>query len=247
MVPLLAALACALAPGTLEGSGAPAARTSLHLEAAGRETRIGVFRPAAPPIGLVVIAHGFSRSGERHADLAQALAAAGFLVAVPDLPYFADHGANGVAIRDIAHAVARVTADAPADLPIVLVGFSAGGLASLLAAGEVAGLAGWIGLDPVDLRGQGEAAAQSLGVPAMVIRAPPSSCNANGNGARIVAALPETQSEDLVVDEASHCDFEDPGTLACVVACGPDDRERRTGIRRAVVSAALAMVRAPRP
>jgi pimeloyl-ACP methyl ester carboxylesterase len=250
----LLALALAGVPPTLAPStatadvpGAIALRTAVRLEAADRESAVTVFRPRSPPIGLVMVAHGFSRSGDRHTELARALAEAGFLVAVPDLPYFSNHAANAVALRDLAHAVARLTPDAPADLPIVLVGFSAGGLASLLSAHDVVGLSGWIGLDPVDLRGQGSAAAASLAVPALVLRAPPSGCNANGNGAGIAAALPPGTSEDFVVPGASHCDFEDPTSLACVVACGTDDAERRESIRRAVVSAALQMVHAGRP
>lgn len=121
-----------------------------------------------------------------------------------------------------------------------LVGFSAGGLASLLSARDVVGLSGWIGLDPVDQRRPGNAAAPALGVPSLILRAPPSGCNADGNGARIAEALPAATSEDLVVPDASHCDFEDPTSLACVIACGPDHVDRRERIGRAVVSAALA-------
>jgi len=104
----------------------------------------------------------------------------------------AHHAPSGIAVHrlDLAHAVARLAPDAPADLPIVLVGFSAGGLASLLSARDVVGLSGWIGLDPVDQRGQGKAAAPALGVPSLILRAPPSGCNADGNGARIAEALP---------------------------------------------------------
>jgi dienelactone hydrolase len=253
LAPLLA-LALAGVPPTLaprmataDAPGAVAVMAALQLDAADREAAVTLFRPRSPPIGLVMIAHGFSRSGDRHTELARALAEAGFLVAVPYLPYFSNHAANAVALRDLAHAVARLAPDAPADVPIVLVGFSAGGLASLLSAHDIVGLAGWIGLDPVDLRGQGAAAAATLAVPSLVLRAPPSGCNANGNGALIAAALPPTSSEDVVVPGASHCDFEDPTSLACVVACGADDAERREGIRRAVVSAALEMVHAGRP
>jgi pimeloyl-ACP methyl ester carboxylesterase len=245
----LAGVPPTLAPSmaTADAPGEVAVAAAVQLDAADREAAVTLFRPRSPPIGLVMIAHGFSRSGDRHAELARALAAAGFLVAVPDLPYFSNHAANAVALRDLAHAVARLTPDAPADLPIVLVGFSAGGLAALLSAHDVVGLSGWIGLDPVDLRGQGAAAAASLAVPSLVLRAPPSGCNANGNGALIAGALSPASSEDVVVPGASHCDFEDPTSLACVVACGADDAERREGIRRAVVSAALEMVHAGRP
>jgi dienelactone hydrolase len=249
----LAALAFAAVPPTLaprvataDGASGVAVSTPVRLEAADREAAVMLFRPRAAPIGLVMIAHGFSRSADRHGELARSLAQAGFLVAVPDLPYFSNHAANAVALRDLAHALARLTPDAPADLPIVLVGFSAGGLASLLSAHDIVGLSGWIGLDPVDLRGQGAAAAATLGVPSLVLRAPPSGCNANGNGAGIAEALSGSLAADVVVSGASHCDFEDPTSLACLVACGADDGERREVIRRAVVSTALEMVQAAR-
>lgn len=246
---VLAVVPPTLAPSVATADGAEAVAVSavVRLDAAEREADVALFRPRVAPIGLVLVAHGFSRSGDRHAELARALAEAGFLVAVPNLPYVANHAANGMALRDLAHAVARLVPDAPADLPIVLVGFSAGGLATLLSAREVVGLAGWIGLDPVDRGGQGAAAATALAVPSLVLRAPPSGCNANGNGGAIAEALPVASSEDVIVPGASHCDFEDPTSLACVVACGADDAGRRDAIRRAVVSSALEMVHAARP
>lgn len=134
-------------------------------------TVVDLYLPdAAPPRGLAVIAHGFTRSRARHGVLAGRLAAEGFAVAVPDLPHWLRHAANADAI------VALVKAIEPEHgldgRPVVLIGTSAGGLASLLATDRVPRLALWIGLDPVDTLGLSEGAARGLQAPALVLRAP---------------------------------------------------------------------------
>ena len=148
----------------------PAAETrTMNLD--GQETAVDLHLPAyGPPRGLAVIAHGFTRSRARHVVLAGRLADAGFVVAVPDLPYWARPHANADAIVELVQAVEKKRgADV---LPVVLIGTSAGGLASLLATDRVPQLALWVGLDPVDTLGLSEGAARALRAPAVVLRAP---------------------------------------------------------------------------
>ena len=97
-----------------------------------------------------MIAHGFTRSRARHVVLAGRLADAGFVVAVPDRPYWARPHANADAIVELVQAAEKKRgADV---LPEVLIGTSAGGLASHLAT-DPSAAALWVGHDPVDTLG----------------------------------------------------------------------------------------------
>ena len=78
----------------------------------------------------------------------------------------------------------------PSRSRLVLIGTSAGGLATVLAAAKMPGLAGWIGLDPVDRTGTGSEAAAQLDAPAIVLLGGASSCNLFGSGRDIARALP---------------------------------------------------------
>ncbi|MFO1363734.1 MAG: hypothetical protein U1F45_14870 [Burkholderiales bacterium] len=205
----------------------------------GQATVVDLYLPdAAPPRGLAVIAHGFTRSRARHGVLAGRLAAEGFAVAVPDLPHWLRHAANADAI------VALVKAIEPEHgldgRPVVLIGTSAGGLASLLATDRVPRLALWIGLDPVDTLGLSEGAARRLQAPALVLRAPSGACNVGGTARRIAGWLPHARVAR--VDGASHCDFEDTTNWRCESVCGPADPARQAAIVETAVRAALAAV-----
>ena len=153
-----------------------------------------MYRPAqAPPSGVAILAHGFARSRVRHRDLARALAEAGVIAVVPDLPNVVDLWGNGRALADF---VTSLEEGAVPSLPvardrIVLIGTSAGGLATLLAAARLPGIAGWIGLDPVDRTGTGMRAASQLASPAVVMLAEPSLCNLIESGRAIAEALPQ--------------------------------------------------------
>jgi dienelactone hydrolase len=222
-------------------ASAHAAAVETHLVTLAMQAiEVDVYRPAvAPPRGVAVIAHGFTRSRERHRVLARRLAEEGFLVAVPDLPHWARPYANGDAIVEV---VKSVTEEPGLDaLPIVLIGTSAGGLASLLATDRMPRLALWIGLDPVDTLGLSEAAARNLRAPALVLRAPSGPCNVGGSAKRIAAWLPLAHTE-VRIGGASHCDFEDTTNWRCESVCGPADPARQALIVEEAVRAAQAAV-----
>ena len=131
----------------------------LSIELAGQQQRVDVYRPVGSITGRVaIVAHGFNRSRVRHRDLGRALAAAGITAVIPDLPHALNLWGNGDAIVEAAH---RLEAGA-LELPpldrsrLLLIGTSAGGLATVLAAAQLPGLGGWIGLDPVDRTGTGD-------------------------------------------------------------------------------------------
>ena len=125
------------------------------------ETVVDLYWPVtSPPRGLVVIAHGFTGSRARHVVLARRLADEGFAVAVPNLPYWIRPQGNAEAIVDL---VTAMEMEPGLDgRPVVLIGASAGGLASLLATDGVTRLALWVGLDPVDTLGIAELAKDAM-------------------------------------------------------------------------------------
>jgi dienelactone hydrolase len=175
---------------------------------------------------LVIVAHGFMRSKAKMAEWGRHLAEQGFTVAVPTLPGWADHARNGRAVRELIDWI-------PANVPTVnvdtehsgLVGFSAGGLATLLSADDPR-VRVWVGLDPVDVAGKGAAAAKRLSAFALVLRAEPHSCNGHGNAQGIQAAL-TARSLCLMVTGATHADPEWPTDFLAEAVCGKSSEARR--------------------
>ena len=79
----------------------PAAQPSVavvrtaDIDLAGGTTAVDVYQPSGTPsLGTAVVAHGFTRSRERHRDLGRALAEAGITAVIPDLPFTVITGAT---------------------------------------------------------------------------------------------------------------------------------------------------------
>jgi dienelactone hydrolase len=230
----------ALALGLLLGSVGAHAQTTTQLRLAGRDVAIDVYAPAGPVRGAAILSHGFTRSRTTLGDHARALAAAGVLALTPDLPYTFDFRRNAQALGEL---VARLRAGSTFGAPVervVLIGFSAGALSSLLAAGTP-GVVGYVGLDPFDRVDGAQALgldfAPTLRTEAILLRAPPSHCNARAVAAPWGAALPALVS-DRVIDGASHCDFESPSDWMCRLACGATDPARQAVVRATLLGAA---------
>ncbi len=219
-------------------------RDTKSLEIAGIREDVDIYRPVAgPSFGVAIVAHGFARTRIRHKGLGQALASAGISAVIPDLPNVVDPWGNGDAIASLAHQLEAGALGIPPTEParLVLIGTSAGGLATLLAASRLAGLAGWIGLDPVDRTGSGTAAAARLAVPAVVLLGGASSCNLFGSGRDIAGAVPQLV-RSISLKRASHCDFEDPTNNFCRALCGNSSSQMQARIRRETVRAALDLL-----
>ena len=237
LVALLAAAGAAAQPTTFT-------KDTASIEYAGFDGSVDIYRPGSgASAGVAIIAHGFTRSRIRHRDLGRALAEAGVTAVIPDLPNVMDLWGNGDAIVDL---VDKLEAGTFGALPagrshLVLIGTSAGGLATVLAAAKMPGLAGWIGLDPVDRTGSGSEAAAQLKVPAVVLLGGDSSCNLFGSGRTIAQALPNLVRTKSWKD-ASHCDFEDPTTNLCRVLCGKSSAQMQARIRNETVRAALELL-----
>jgi hypothetical protein len=123
----------------------------------------------------------------------------------------------------------------------VLIGTSAGGLATVLAAATLPGLAGWVGLDPVDQTTAGADAARQLSAPAIVLLGDASVCNLFGSGKWIAQAAPTLMRSERLRG-ASHCDFEGPTNNFCRTVCGRSARGMAATVRSEAVSAALEML-----
>jgi dienelactone hydrolase len=208
----------------------------------GHTVTIDVYPAAGQARGAAILSHGFTRSRLTLAGHAQALANAGVLVLTPDLPCTFDFRCNA---RALAALVGTLRAGGSFGVPVekvVLVGFSAGGLSSLLAA-DTPGVVGYVGLDPFDRTMSGEterlglAAAGRLRTEALLLRAPPSRCNAEAVAAPWGTVLPALWRDEMIAG-ASHCDFESPSDWMCRLACGDTDPARQQQVRQGVLDAA---------
>lgn len=243
---LLVAVGIGIA-GAATAQSLPYAKFTEWMTLADASVSVDVYLPSeASPQGAVILAHGFGGTRRGHRDLAQALAGAGFIAIVPDLPGFLDPQRNAEAIVTLAHQVETGNAGIAA-VPrnrLVLIGTSMGGLAAVLAAAELPGLAGWVGLDPVDQARSGARAATRISAPAVVLLAKPSLCNLNGNGSAIARAAPGLL-RSTVVEGASHCDFEGPTNSLCRAACGRGSNAAQALVREEAVRSVAQMLHAP--
>jgi len=195
----------------------------LRLELAGQSVSVTLYHPAkdenAP---LIVVAHGFTRSKRYMAGWGGHLAGEGFFVVVPTQPAWADHALNG---RVLAALVEKYREKRH----VALMGFSMGGLTTLLATTHTP-VDAWVGLDPVDMNGQGKAAAAKLKAPAAFFLAEPEAWNMHGNAKTIVEAV---SGEKVVfrIQGGTHLDAEWPTDLLGQLACGFVDEKRQQQFR----------------
>lgn len=244
---LVSVAATMLATSATAEPAAPAAvQTQVHA-VDGHAVTLDVYAVAGPLHGAAILSHGFTRSRRTLAGHAQALADVGVLALTPDLPCTFDFRCNA---RALAGLVGMLRAGGAFGAPVekvMLVGFSAGGLSSLLAA-DTPGVVGFVGLDPFDRTMPGEterlglAAASRLRTEVLLLRAPPSRCNADAVAAPWATTLPLLWRDGLIVG-ASHCDFESPTDWMCRLACGDADPARQQLVRQGLLEAAERWMR----
>jgi len=239
---LAAFLAALLAP--MRAAAQAPVQTQVHT-LDGHRVTLDVYPAIGAPRGAAILSHGFTRSRRTLAGHAQALADAGVLVLTPDLPCTFDFRCNARALAALVASLRAGEAFKGAGGPVqkvMLVGFSAGGLSSLLAA-DTPGVVGYVGLDPFDRVMPGEAerlglaAAGRLRTEALLLRAPPSRCNAEAVAAPWAATLPVLWRDEPIAG-ASHCDFESPSDWMCRLACGDTDPARQQRVRQGLLDAA---------
>jgi pimeloyl-ACP methyl ester carboxylesterase len=146
---------------------------------------------------------------------------------------FSDHDRNSSAIRELLDRInsKRLVTEPEPSGAGALMGYSMGGLSTLLAAATNGQARCWVGLDPVDAGQKGAAAAKGLRIPCAVLLAEPCHCNANGNANQIVAGLSGPLFA-LRVRNATHTDPEQPTDWLAELACGEADPERHAIFER---------------
>jgi dienelactone hydrolase len=208
----------------------------------GQTVEMDVYKPIGPQKGAAILTHGFTRSRTTMGEHAQALAARGVLAITPDMPCTFDFRCNASAITEMVSLLRNTATFGSSNQRVMLVGFSAGGLSSLLAA-DTPGVVGYVGLDPFDrvlaneTERAGITASRKLTTEALILRAPASRCNANAVAAPWGAELKALWRDDLIAG-ASHCDFEAPSDWKCRLACGDTDPARQLQVRNGILDAA---------
>lgn len=186
---------------------------------------------------LVVLGHGFMRSKKRMAHLAQHLASWGLSVVNVEFCnsklWAGNHDLNGA---DMVAVSQKLNAD-----KVIYMGFSAGGLAAIVAANLDKHTQALFGLDMVDNQGLGKKIAPDLVVPVYGLIAAPSVCNANNNGLDLYALSPH--SNVTKVEDTSHCHFEFPVDGKCSFVCGTGEKRfSRQTIQRTIVGFTTAFL-----
>ena len=158
------------------------------------------------------------------------------------MPCTFDFRCNASAITEMVSLLRNTTTFGSSNQRVMLVGFSAGGLSSLLAA-DTPGVVGYVGLDPFDrvlsneTERAGIAASRKLTTETFLLRAPASRCNANAVAAPWGTELKALWRDELIAG-ASHCDFEAPSDWKCRLACGDTDPARQLQVRSGILDAA---------
>ncbi len=105
---------------------------------------------------------------------------------------------------------------------VIYVGFSAGGLAALLATNLDNKAMAFFGLDMVDNKGLGKEKAPNLMVPVYGLIAAPSACNAYNNGTESYELASHSNLIEIV--DSTHCHFEFPVDGKCSLVCGKGEK-----------------------
>jgi hypothetical protein len=186
---------------------------------------------------LVVLGHGFMRSKNKMAYLAQHLASWG--LSVVNLEFCnskllaGNHDLNGADMVAVSQKLHQGK--------VIYVGFSAGGLAAMVAANLDKSTQALFGLDMVDSRELGKKIAPNLVIPFFGVIAAPSACNANNNGLLIYGLAP--QSNVIKVEDTSHCHFEFPVDGKCLFVCGKGEKRfSRENIQQTIVGLTTAFL-----
>ena len=186
---------------------------------------------------LVVLGHGFMRSKKKMAYLAQHLVSWGLSVVNVEFCnsklWAGNHDLNGA---DMVAVSQKINGD-----KVIYMGFSAGGLAAIVAANLDKHTQAFFGLDMVDNRGLGKKLAPNMTVPLYGLIAAPSACNANNNGLDLYVLAP--QSNVIKVEDTSHCHFEFPVDGKCSFVCGKGEKRfSRQTIQQTIVGLTTAFL-----
>ncbi len=208
-----------------------------HLMLAGQPVSVTLYFPAARgDAPLVVVAHGFTRSKRYMAGWGVALAREGFIAAVPTQPALADHELNARVLAELVSELrsGKITSKVKAGPKSALMGFSMGGLTTMLAAGKQP-VDAWVGLDPVGMDDSWLHAGKTVTIPCAVLRAEPQAWNKYGNARDVFAVLPGPKFS-LKIRGATHLDAESPTDFLGQLTCGRADASRRATFERYAIA-----------
>ena len=170
---------------------------------------------------------------------AKAIAAAGIPVATLDFcnmhVWSGRHQQNGLDMVALARDLGASR--------VIYAGFSAGGLAAVVAGRNDPRALGVVALDLVDAKGIGVRAASGLEVPLLGLAGEPTNCNARGNGLAVFAA--STQAQVSRIKGAGHCDFESPSDALCALLCQDPDGDAEAdnaAIRETIIARTVAAI-----
>lgn len=176
----------------------------------------------------VILAHGFQGNRASMAGWAEHWASWGLRVVTPNLCHATiidtDHAQNGA---DLALLAEHLDAG-----PIALAGYSAGGLAAVVAAAARPDTPVLLGLDMVDAGGLGADAAPGVTAPAHDITSETAMCNSSSNGVPVFAAIDGSNTVRIV--DADHCDFQNPGDNLCGLCSAANDVNTPEAIQAAI-------------
>lgn len=194
------------------------------------------FLPRRPRTQVpVILAHGFLRDQGRMAGLARALAYHGIPAVTLNLcnsrPWDGRPIRNGLDMIAVARRMGARS--------VVYAGFSAGGLAALVAGRLDRQALGVLTLDLVDNGGIGTGMARALDRPLIGLAGDPAACNARNNGRGVFATARRARLTPIA--GASHCDFESPTDWLCESLCAGVDGGSRAR-RQTIIAAAVAAV-----
>jgi len=202
---------------------------------------------------LVLLIHGFMGDHHSHSELARWLAAAGFVVVVPQLgsslwptPLDETVAQN---VRDFLQNTHWNDWPLPEETkrnlqlnsqPLAMVGYSAGGLVAIHLASQESSLppAALVLLDPVPTSDKPESlrditsALFRIEAPLLTMQAEvKNACNRQGIWSAMVRSMDNVKATTtIVLKSLTHCDLLYPAQSSCVAACGPyvdDDRRRQ--------------------
>lgn len=205
----------------------------------------GVVAAGGPFPGLV-LGHGFARSRAQHANNGVFLASHGYVVVTVNFPnpLAPDFDAWAAQISAALDWLEAQNADPLSPLfgqidteRFGVLGHSAGGMATWVAASQDNRIKATMPLDPVPA---GDADLVALGAavtnPAGWTGAPGSSCNASASYNQFYPLVQASHKAQYVLTDATHCDFEDPTNFLCTLTCGGASDARRQIWRRYTVS-----------
>lgn len=185
---------------------------------------------------------GLSDGVAENAGNGEHLASWGYVVAIPSLPD--DFETRTAGLQDVLDWLAA-QAGAPGSFlygkidpgRLATAGYSTGGSTALAAAARDTRVQAVVALDPVNHEGtfgqegaeiwDPQAEGPLIRVPAGVLGAPPSSCNAQSDYIDIFPRIGATHKAAYRLAGATHCDFPDPGSSFCGLTCGSASPDRR--------------------